>query len=458
MHFLSKRLSNYTVFSSVLDTFQHVRSSGGVSLFIENSLASHVHTYSSLSSRLLSVDLYFKGHVKLRIFVVYIPPTSDQSLRDETIDLLISTLSEAKRLGFHHAVCGDFNIHLDQFYPIYFNQPQIASKRIHRLFNFLLLNGYVDFIPVNFSSTSLGTFHHADLISHIDYVWSCPLLKRFLLTSVIFDARDVNFSDHNPVITYYDYSFLSSSIKPARAQQLKRHSRCIFSFDSVTPSQWDDFSVHIDNLCSISPTIFASWHINQMCEYLHANIIAGANAVLPARTVDNDHTPKLPKDLKTLIQHYHFLNHVLHSIKLLRKYLHTFSSSHDRKWSGYLIRLNNIFNLYKSIFSPVLVLPSSLLSYQTDNFNNLLHTLSQASKLLRGLHLLKEKEFQDSSIKAHLESRDQNFDTDISSFINSALSRSCRQIVLDRVFVDHPTTPQLLTDLKDISIAVTNHF
>ncbi|GBC05504.1 hypothetical protein RclHR1_06260010 [Rhizophagus clarus] len=360
VHFLSKRLSNYTVFSSVLDTSQHVCSSGGVSLLIENSLASHVHTYSSLSSRLLSVDLYFKGHVKLHIFVVYIPLTSDQSLRDETIDLLIRALSEAKRLGFHHAICGNFYMHLDQFYPLFFNQPQIASKRIHRLFNFLLSNGYVDFTPVNFSFTSLGTFYRADIISRIDYVWSCPLLKHFLLTSVIFDARDVNFSDHNLVITYYDYSFLSSSIKPAHARQLKRHSRHIFSFDSVTPLQWDDFSAHIDNLCNISPTVFASWHINQMCTL----------TLLPV---------------------------------------------------------------------PMLFYPHVLL-------------------LLRGLHLLKEKEFQDSSIKAHLESRDQNFDTDISSFISSALSRSCSRIMLDCIFIDHPTTPQLLTDPKDISDAVVNHF
>ncbi|GBB89012.1 hypothetical protein RclHR1_15640010 [Rhizophagus clarus] len=206
-------------------------------------------------------------------------------------------------------------MHLDQFYPLFFNQPQIASKRIHRLLNFLLSNGYVDFTPVNFSSASLGTFHHADIISRIDYIWSCPLLKHFLLISVIFDV------------------------------------------------------------CN---------YINQMCEHLHANIIAGANAVLPARTVGNDHTPKLPKDLESLIQHYRFLN--------------------------------------------------------------------------RGLHLLKEKEFQDSSIKAHLESRDQNFDTDISSFINSALSRSRHRIVLNHIFIDHSTTPQLLTDLKDVSVAVANHF
>ncbi|GBB92766.1 hypothetical protein RclHR1_20510005 [Rhizophagus clarus] len=77
MQFLSKRLSNYTVFSSSLDISQHIRSSGGVLLFIENSLAPHVHTYTSHSSRLLSVDLYFKGNIKLRIFVIYIPPTSD---------------------------------------------------------------------------------------------------------------------------------------------------------------------------------------------------------------------------------------------------------------------------------------------------------------------------------------------------------------------------------------------
>ncbi|GBB87296.1 hypothetical protein RclHR1_13730006 [Rhizophagus clarus] len=195
-----------------------------------------------------------------------------------------------------------------------------------------------------------------------------------------------------------------------------------------------------------------------MCEYLHSTIIAGANAILPARTVGNDHTPKLPKDLETLLQHYHFLNRVLHSIRLWRKHPHTFSPSHDRKWSIYLVRLNNIYCLYKSIFSPIPVLPMTLSSCRTDNFQQIFATLSYTSKLLRGLHLLKEKEFQDFSIKSHIESRNHNFDTDISSFINSALFRSHRRIILDRVFIDHPTTPQLLTNPKDISDAVVDHF
>ncbi|GES86283.1 hypothetical protein RCL_jg18404.t1 [Rhizophagus clarus] len=185
------------------------------------------------------------------------------------------------------------------------------------------------------------------------------------------------------------------------------------------------FSTHINKLCHESSTTFASWYVNRMCKYLHANIIAGANAILPACTVGNDHTPKLSKDLETLLQHYHFLNRVLHSIRLLCKYPHTFSFSlHDQKWSIYLIRLNNIFKLYKSTLPAIPVLPLTLSSFQIDNFNKLFDTLSQASKLLRGSHLLKEKEFQESSIKAHIENCDYNFDTDISFFINSTLSRS----------------------------------
>ncbi|GET56085.1 RNA-directed DNA polymerase from mobile element jockey-like [Rhizophagus irregularis DAOM 181602=DAOM 197198] len=73
-------------------------------------------------------------------------------------------------------------------------------------------------------------------------------------------------------------------------------------------------------------------------------------------------------------------------------------------------------------------------------------------------HLLQEKEFQDSSIRAHLDDRNNNFETDLSSFIDSALSRTHRRITLDRVFIDHPTHPQLLTDSKDIDDAVINLF
>ncbi|GET58975.1 hypothetical protein GLOIN_2v1786555 [Rhizophagus irregularis DAOM 181602=DAOM 197198] len=65
----------------------------------------HVQFYQSHSSRILSVDLFFKGNVKLRIFVVYIPPTNDLVLQYEVIDQLISLISQTSSQNFHHAIC-----------------------------------------------------------------------------------------------------------------------------------------------------------------------------------------------------------------------------------------------------------------------------------------------------------------------------------------------------------------
>ena len=131
-------------------------------------------------------------------------------------------------------------MHLDSYYPIYLNQPQIASKTIHRLFCHLLSHNYEDLTPIN-ASSSLGTFRREDQVTRIDYVWSCPLLKAFALTSYIFDAQDICTSDHNPIITYYDNSLLFANIKLARAKQLNRRTRRVFKFDSVSDSQWTEF-------------------------------------------------------------------------------------------------------------------------------------------------------------------------------------------------------------------------
>ncbi|CAB4488155.1 unnamed protein product [Rhizophagus irregularis] len=457
IHFLSKRLPNYTVFSSDIDKTKQVNSTGGVSLFIEKSLASHVQDFVSHSSRILSVDLYFKGNVKFRIFVIYIPPISDSKLRSETIDLLLQLLVQTKQQNFYHAICGDFNMHLDTYYPIYFNRPATASQRSYRLLHHLLSHGYEETIPVN-ASDSLGTFHRDDQVTRIDYVWSCPMLKGFALTSYIFDAQDTCSSDHNPIITYFDDSLLVASIKVARAKQLQRQTHRIFKFDSVTTQQWESFSTCTDSLCDVSPSTFSTWHINQQCEYLHSRIVKAANASLPSVTVGNQFTPTMPKDLEALTQHYRFLSCLLHSIRLLRKYPSTYYNRYERTWSTHFIRLQKILHLYKKVIPSPPILPTSLSTCRQDDFKCLLESLKSISNTLHGFLLLKEKDFQDSSIRAKLDDRDNNFETDISSFINSALSRTRRRITLDRVFIDHPTQPKLLTDPHDIDDAVINHF
>ncbi|EXX65127.1 hypothetical protein RirG_136250 [Rhizophagus irregularis DAOM 197198w] len=225
MKFLSKRVCDYTSFHSDLDFTKHGHSSGSVSLFIHNFLATHVQFYQSHSSRILSVDLFFKGNVKLRIFVVYISPTNDLVLRYEVIDQLISLISQTFSQNFHHAICGDFNMNLEKYYPIFLHQPQVAAKRIHKLFHYLLSHNYKDCTPLNLSSTLAS----------------------------IFNAYDMYISNHNPIITYFNASLLSDAIKFARARQLGHNTRRIFKYDSISTDQWSAFAVELDNLCPVDP-------------------------------------------------------------------------------------------------------------------------------------------------------------------------------------------------------------
>ncbi|GET50319.1 RNA-directed DNA polymerase from mobile element jockey-like [Rhizophagus irregularis DAOM 181602=DAOM 197198] len=382
MKFLSKRVCDYTSFHSDLDSTKHGRSSGGVSLFIHNSLATHVQFYQSHSSRILSVDLFFKGNVKLRIFVVYIPPTNDLVLRYEVIDQLISLISQTSSQNFHHAICGDFNMNLDKYYPIFLHQPQVAAKRIHKLFHYLLSHNYEDCTPLNLSGT-LGTYHHLDTITRIDFVWSCPLLRQYMLTASIFDAHDLHISDHNPIITYFDASLLSDAIKSARVRQLGRNTRRVFKYDSISADQWTAFADNLDKLCPIDPLVFDAWPLNQKCEYLHSRIIKAANSTLPSVTVGNTYIPKKPKALESLCQSYRFLSKVAKTIRSLHKTPISYSMHHETKWSLYYIRLNNILSLYKQTFVTPIIFPPFLRDARIDDFANLLQTLENMTLLLR---------------------------------------------------------------------------
>ncbi|CAB4406986.1 unnamed protein product [Rhizophagus irregularis] len=169
---------------------------------------------------------------------------------------LISLISLATTQGFYHAICGDFNMNLDKYYPIYTQQPQAASQRVHRLFHHLLSHGYEDYTPLNLAP-NLGTYRHLDTITRIDFI-TIPSLHTF------------------------DASLLSDAIKPARARQLGRDTRRVFKFDSVqlsngrfaktirllhkTPtlyslryeSKWATYLIRLNNICLAYNSIFTT--------------------------------------------------------------------------------------------------------------------------------------------------------------------------------------------------------
>ncbi|GBC41293.2 hypothetical protein GLOIN_2v1770668 [Rhizophagus irregularis DAOM 181602=DAOM 197198] len=214
----------------------------------------------------------------------------------------------------------------------------------------------------------------------------------------------------------------------------------------------------INSFCDVSLDDFKSWHLNRKCEFLHSQIVKAAIKILPNSHISNQFTPKVLKDLDLLTQDYRFVTKVTATIRSLTRQPDNFSFVHESKWSHYLPRFAAILARYKSIFVDAPPLPNLLAFCTSDSFASLFSSLSHISKTLRGLHILKEHEFQEISITAHIDRRNENFESDISSFIDSSFSRTRRRIVLDRVFIDHPTRPRLVTDLKDIMSEAVNHF
>ncbi|GET51130.1 RNA-directed DNA polymerase from mobile element jockey-like [Rhizophagus irregularis DAOM 181602=DAOM 197198] len=225
--------------------------------------------------------------------------------------------------------------------------------------------------------SSGGTYHHLDTITRIDFIWSCPLLRQYMLTASIFDAHDLHISDHNPIITYFDVSLLSDAIKSARVRQLGHNTQRVFKYDSISTKQWTVFADNLDKLCPIDPLIFDAWPLNQKCEYLHSRIIKAANSTLPSVTVGNTYVPKKPKDLESLCQSYRFLSKVVKTIRSLHKTPISYSTHYETKWSSYYIRLNNILSLYKQTFVTPIIFPPLLRDERFDDFANLLHAIDQ---------------------------------------------------------------------------------
>ncbi|GBC19216.2 hypothetical protein GLOIN_2v1790829 [Rhizophagus irregularis DAOM 181602=DAOM 197198] len=144
-----------------------------------------------------------------------------------------------------------------------------------------------------------------------------------------------------------------------------------------------------------TPSTFSTWHINQQCEYLHSRILKAANASLPSVIV------------------------AVFCIRYVycEKYPSTYYNRYERTWSSHFIRLQNILHLYKKVIPSPPTLPVSLSICRQDDFKFLLDSLKFISSALYGLLLLKEKDFQDLSIRAKLDDRDNNFETDISSLL-----------------------------------------
>ncbi len=89
----------------------------GVGLIIYRKWCLYVqHTFLQ-NDRFIYVDLFFKGHIKVRIIVVYVHANPNARQQRQTLQSqLIELIRISRKAQYHIIIMGDFNTNIERFY------------------------------------------------------------------------------------------------------------------------------------------------------------------------------------------------------------------------------------------------------------------------------------------------------------------------------------------------------
>src|ERR1700722_15017647 len=113
--FVFKEYSNR--FTTYFDNDSLIPLGSGVGIIISNDYAKFVHTHKGYKGRVYHVDLFMKGHIKLRIIQVYLHANTTGNRNDiEDIHTYIfQLLNFARSHNYHYIIMGDFNVSYEKY-------------------------------------------------------------------------------------------------------------------------------------------------------------------------------------------------------------------------------------------------------------------------------------------------------------------------------------------------------
>src|SRR5437764_323906 len=76
---------NNTEYDAFFDNSSDHPNGSGIGLIISKQFSKHIHKIESFKGRLISADMFFKGHIKMRIIQIYIHANTTQ--REEIEEL-----------------------------------------------------------------------------------------------------------------------------------------------------------------------------------------------------------------------------------------------------------------------------------------------------------------------------------------------------------------------------------
>lgn len=427
----------------------------GVGLIIHNTIAKYVHKVGRHKGRIIYIDLFLKGHKKLRIIQIYMNANiRERSQIEETYCILKNIVEEANTENSYIILMGDFNISPEK--------RCIDSKKWrYKILDILehndLIETYKVFNDIE-NNPEVYTFisNNPNLEpTRIDLIYtSRTLLKEILVCG---NQRVTEYdSDHKALYMMLSPDiFEYKSLATLRQQKIKRR---IYDYDKMDKNKWKLYEEATDNIVDKfkldEMNIINKQGLNYFWNILSDQIYLAAISNIDNHMTAAERTSKndLPKEIIDIRQDIKLTNKIL--MKLRNKYPEQKDIFWTQEiWSKCVNRLNCLLESYQQSVTP---LPDMIIA---ENIPVYRKTIKELNKLLRLKYDLEYKKYQDKCIKEFVRKRCEDLKDNKKHMIDSLTDRKRRRIVIDRVIdKDNDGNDTLLIDPELIKEKTRSHF
>jgi exonuclease III len=216
-NFVYKHLPSYTTY------FNNESSSpmgSGVGLIISNDYAHFVHIHKGYKGRVYHVDLFMKGHVKLRIIQTYFHANTSNNQKniEELYSYVFNLLDFARSKDYHVILMGDFNISYEKYKEEYKRKGSYhwSYDVLHQIKHKYNMKDAIKLYHQLTSSFPLNThFPRNTSLSptRIDFIWISRSLVLKSINSGSFTPQYFN-TDHNALYISFLHTNLGVIQKP----------------------------------------------------------------------------------------------------------------------------------------------------------------------------------------------------------------------------------------------------
>ena len=442
---------NNTEYDAFFDNSSDHPNGSGVGLIISKQFSKHIHKIESFKGRLISADMFFKGHIKIRIIQIYIHANTTQ--REEIEELytkITNIIEDAQRKNFKLIVMGDFNVCPEKYKKHYRSTGNIHWR--YKILHMLEIKNLIDIVDLYQDITlqnPCNTFSNHNFSSRIDLIF---ISRDLIMETINANNHNIDFytSDHLAVYVSFINNNIFNKKSFARNKQQKIRKR-IFNYDKMNEEKWlkfqeatnllpDIVEINCQQDLSSAWITFRSFIYSMAIKYID-------NRLIPTTSID--HRPKFIKRSNNEMSH---INKILRQLRPRNINNHDNFKNFSKKWSRQLEKLDTIMhnNSITDINFPI--------TFTHSNIEDIRKNIRSLLKIISMKFDMTVKRYNDKQIKKFVQKRCEDYKSDQGNMINSLMSKSQRRIIIDRLIYKENDQKILITDPNKIKELTNKHF